>query len=115
MKFLLFLLCIISHQISSQNIKFQCSMKMTELAEWRPVSAQIELINDVITVQETIGIEMKIRIDKQQDVGPSRFYSLKYNGSDNVRMAHPVMPNINDMFIVSVLKDHFQCFRKEVK
>lgn len=98
-----------------QNVSFRCEMKMTELAEWRPVSATIDLVGNIITVKEVVGIELKIQVDKWQDIPPSRFYSLNYNGQDNVRMAHPVVAGLNGVFIVSVLRDHYQCFKKETE
>jgi hypothetical protein len=88
-------------------------MKMTELSEWRPVAASIDLVDNIITVKEVIGIELKIQVDKWQDIGAIRFYSLKYNGVDNVRMGHSVSPGANGVFLVSVLKEHYQCYKKE--
>ena len=98
--------------ISAQP-EFKCDAKMTEMAEWRPVSATIVLTGNIISVNEVIGIELKIEVDKWQDLGNTRFYSLKYNGVDNVRMGHPINPDANNIFVVSVLKDHYRCIKKE--
>lgn len=82
------------------------------MAEWRPVSTSIAVADNVITVQEVVGIELKIQIDKIQNINGSTFYTFQYNGQDNVRMGHS-KPMPDGKYIVTVLRDNYQCFLKE--
>lgn len=107
--FLFFFVCM--NLSIAQNEEFGCTGKMNEFSQWKPVTVNITVQNNTITVNEVIGIELKIKVDKRfSDSNGGVGYILTINGEDNVRMMYQMRSP--GTWLVSVLNSHYLCILK---
>ncbi len=103
--FVFLFLCV---NLSAQNERFGCTLKMDEFSQWKPVSVNITVDGNLISVVEVYGIELRISVDKRfRNADGSVGYIMMFNGEENLRMMYQLRSP--GLYLVSVLKNHYLC------